>query len=164
MLDSKFRRLLKFDMIAVLRELLRQNECLLSLLVFEDVRKEYWYKPQASLYAEIISVLGSNELFEQVELIFSILKTENSFEAKTQDLNALLESLMSFNMTGLAMECFYFMKSLGCEPDRSTFRILVNQLESNGETNCAASIRQEAQKYYGESLEFLEEQEEVAIS
>lgn len=32
-LDSKFRRLLKLDMIAVLRELLRQNECALSLKV-----------------------------------------------------------------------------------------------------------------------------------
>ena len=32
--DSKFRRLLKFDMMAVLRELLRQNECLLALKVF----------------------------------------------------------------------------------------------------------------------------------
>lgn len=31
--DSKFRRLLKFDMMAVLRELLRQNECLLALKV-----------------------------------------------------------------------------------------------------------------------------------
>lgn len=32
--NSKFRRLLKFDMIAVLRELLRQNHCLLALKVF----------------------------------------------------------------------------------------------------------------------------------
>lgn len=31
--DFKFRRLLKFDMMAVLRELLRQNECLLALKV-----------------------------------------------------------------------------------------------------------------------------------
>lgn len=32
-IDSKIRRLLKFDMVAVLRELLRQNECSLSLKV-----------------------------------------------------------------------------------------------------------------------------------
>lgn len=31
--ESKFRRLLKFDMMAVLRELLRQNQCLLALKV-----------------------------------------------------------------------------------------------------------------------------------
>lgn len=31
--NSKFRRLLKFDMMAVLRELLRQNECVLALKV-----------------------------------------------------------------------------------------------------------------------------------
>uniref|UniRef100_A0A2P2JGE1 Uncharacterized protein MANES_15G113700 n=1 Tax=Rhizophora mucronata TaxID=61149 RepID=A0A2P2JGE1_RHIMU len=34
-LRSKFSRLLKFDMIAVLRELLRQNRCLLALKVTE---------------------------------------------------------------------------------------------------------------------------------
>lgn len=32
-IDSKIRRLLKFDMVAVLRELLRQNECSLALKV-----------------------------------------------------------------------------------------------------------------------------------
>lgn len=32
--DSKFRRLLKFDMMAVLKELLRQNESLLALKVW----------------------------------------------------------------------------------------------------------------------------------
>lgn len=31
--DSKFRRLLKFDMMAVLRELLRQNQCFLAMKV-----------------------------------------------------------------------------------------------------------------------------------
>lgn len=31
--DSKFRRLLKLDMIAVLRELIRQNQCFLALKV-----------------------------------------------------------------------------------------------------------------------------------
>lgn len=32
--DSKFRRLLKLDMMAVLRDLLRQNECFLALKVW----------------------------------------------------------------------------------------------------------------------------------
>ncbi|XP_020551269.1 pentatricopeptide repeat-containing protein At1g62350 isoform X2 [Sesamum indicum] len=63
--DNRFRRLLKFDMIAVLRELLRQNQCLLALKVFRDIRKEEWYRPQLLLYAEMITVLGSNGLLEK---------------------------------------------------------------------------------------------------
>ncbi|KAK2992086.1 hypothetical protein RJ640_023469 [Escallonia rubra] len=162
--DSNFRRLLKLDMMAVLRELLRQQQCLLALKGFEEMRKEYWYKPQVSLYADIISVLGSNGLFEQVQLLFMDLKSESSLEPDIKGFNALLDTLMSFKLTGLAIECFYLMKSVGCEPDRLTFRILIKGLESDGETSLSATLRQEAQRYYGQSLEFLEEEEEMALS
>ncbi|GFS37668.1 vacuolar protein sorting-associated 9A-like protein [Actinidia rufa] len=161
---SNFKRLLKLDMMAVLRELLRQNHCLLALKVFEDVRKEYWYKPQVSLYAEIISVLGSNGLYERVVLLYSELEMETGLEPDTEGFNALLENLMSFNMTRLAMECFYWMKSIGCEPDKSSFRILIKGLESKGEVGLSAIVRQETEKYYGKALEFLEEKEEVVGS
>ncbi|KAM7482827.1 hypothetical protein LguiB_007410 [Lonicera macranthoides] len=161
---SKFKRLLKLDMMAVLKELIRQNECFLALKVFEDVRKEHWYKPQLQLYAEIISVLGSNGLFDKVELLFKDLGMESNLEPDIKGFNALLESLMSFSIIGLTMECFYLMKSVGCDPDRQTFKILINGLESNGEASLSAPVRQEAQKYYGESLDFLEEQDEIAVS
>ncbi|KAM7479526.1 hypothetical protein LguiA_027739 [Lonicera macranthoides] len=187
---SKFKRLLKLDMMAVLKELIRQNECFLALkafrmreagffgglmeasvdrrmkkeIVFEDVRKEHWYKPQLQLYAEIISVLGSNGLFDKVELLFKDLGMESNLEPDIKGFNALLESLMSFSIIGLTMECFYLMKSVGCDPDRQTFKILINGLESNGEASLSATVRQEAQKYYGESLDFLEEQDEIAVS
>ncbi|KAK3030164.1 hypothetical protein RJ639_039641 [Escallonia herrerae] len=163
--DSNFRRLLKLDMMAVLRELLRQQQCLLALKGFEEMRKEYWYKAQVSLYADIISVLGSNGLFEQVQLLVMDLKSESSLEPDIKGFNALLNTLMSFKMTGLAIECFYLMKLVGCEPDRLTFRILIKGLESDGETSLSATLRQEAQRYYGQSLEFLEEEEEeMALS
>uniref|UniRef100_A0A5B7BWQ0 Pentatricopeptide repeat-containing protein n=1 Tax=Davidia involucrata TaxID=16924 RepID=A0A5B7BWQ0_DAVIN len=160
---SNFRRLLKFDTMAVLRELLRQNECLLALKVFEDIRKEYWYQPQVSLYADVISVLASNGLFEKVELLFMQMKMESSLEPDIEGFNALLESLI-YNFTGIAMECFYLMKTIGCEPDKSSFRILINGLESKGQFGFSTIVRQEARKYYGESLEFLEEKEEMTVS
>lgn len=161
---SNFSRLLRLDMLAVLRELLRQNQCLLAIKAFEDMQKEHWYKPRVLLYAELISVLGSNGMFDKVELIFRKLKTESSLEPDSEGFNAVLKSLMGFNIVGLAMECFYLMKAKGCEPDRTTFKILINGLESNGETSLSASVRQEAEKYYGKSLEFLEVQEDMAMS
>ncbi|XP_076922876.1 protein THYLAKOID ASSEMBLY 8, chloroplastic-like isoform X2 [Bidens hawaiensis] len=45
-IDSKFSRLLKFDMMAILRELLRQDHCQLALMVFAEIQKEHWYKPE----------------------------------------------------------------------------------------------------------------------
>ncbi|ONH92580.1 hypothetical protein PRUPE_8G182100 [Prunus persica] len=174
---SKFRRLLKLDMMAVLRDLLRQNECFLALkftqtpnkylplnyMVFEDIRKEHWYRPQVSLYADMIKVMASNELFEQVELLCLCLKKERNLHPELEAFNALLTTLISFKIPKLAMECFYLMKEVGCEPDRSSFRILINGLESMGETGLSGILRQDAQKYYGESLEFLEENEEMAV-
>ncbi|KAF7138814.1 hypothetical protein RHSIM_Rhsim07G0221500 [Rhododendron simsii] len=159
--SSKFSRLLKLDMMAVLHELLRQNEYLLALKVFKVVQNEHWYKPQISLYGEIISVLGSNELYGKVDLLFTEVKTETGVEHDIEGFNVLLENLMSFDMTELAMECFSLMKSLGCEPDKSSFRILINGLESKGEAGLLAIVRQEAEKYYGEHLAFLENEELV---
>ncbi|KAL5858649.1 hypothetical protein ACOSQ3_006107 [Xanthoceras sorbifolium] len=157
--DSKFRRLLKFDMMAVLRELLRQNQSLLALKVFEDIRREDWYRPQVSLYADMIQVFAENELFEHVELVYLYLKSENCLEPEIEGFNSLLRSLVSFNLIGLVMDCYDLMKSVGCDPDRSSFRILVNGLEAVGEEGFSAIIRQDAVKYYGD-LEFLEEEEE----
>ncbi|GMI98113.1 hypothetical protein like AT5G09315 [Hibiscus trionum] len=159
--DSKFRRLLKFDMMAVLRELLRQNECLLALKVFDDIRKEAWYKPRLLIYADMLSVFASNGLFEEVELIYSYLKTESCLEPDIVGFNAVLNALISFKLTHLVMDCYGLMKVADCEPDRSSFRILINGLESIGETGFSAILRRDAQKIYGESLEFLEEEEEV---
>lgn len=159
--DFYFKRLLKLDMMAVLQELLRQNECQLALKVFEDVQKEHWYKPRASLYAEIISALGRQGLYETIELFFAEMKMESRLEPDIKGFNVLMHNLICFNATGLAMECFSLMKSLGCEPDRSTYRILINGLESKGEPGLSATLRQEAEKFYGNSLEFLNEEELV---
>lgn len=161
-LESKVRRLVKFDMIAVLRELLRQGEALLSLQVFEEVRKEYWYKPQLTVYVDIIRVLASNDLPEKVEQVCSYLKME-CLEADTEGFNVLLSSLLEFGFTRTAMDCFRLMKLWESEPDESTFRILINGLESKGEIDLSTAIRQEAENFFGGPLEFLEEREEVVL-
>ncbi|KAH9694303.1 hypothetical protein KPL71_022377 [Citrus sinensis] len=157
--NSKFRRLLKFDMIAVLRELLRQNHCLLALKVFEDIRKEQWYKPQVSLYADMIQVFGTNGLFQHVEILYFYLKTENSLEPEIQGFNALLKCLVGFKLRDLVVDCYELMKTVGCEPDRSSYRTVINGLEAMEEVAFSGIIRQDAFKYYGD-LEFLEEDEE----
>ncbi|XXG57473.1 hypothetical protein AAC387_Pa03g4615 [Persea americana] len=166
--DSKIRRLIKFDLIALLRELQRQNEPFLSLQVFEEIRKEYWYKPQVSVYADMVAVVASNGLFEKVHLLFSYLRAEilnadADADVEAEGFNVLLTTLMEFGIYEVVMECFQLMKEVGCEPDNSTFRILINGFESKGEMDLSAIVRQEAEKYFGESLEFLLEKEEEAV-
>lgn len=131
--------------------------------MFEDIQKEYWYKPQVSLYAEIIQVFASNGLFEHVELLYLYMKRENFLEPEIEEFNALLKNLVNFRLTGLVIDCYNLMKAVGCEPNRPSFRILINGLEAIGEVDSSAIIRQDALKYYGD-LEFLEEEEEEEIA
>lgn len=124
--------------------------------VFEDIRGEIWYKPQVLLYADMIHVMGSNGFVEQVELVHFYLKNETNLKPEVEGFNALLRTLVGLGFTELATECYFLMKQVGCEPDRPTFRILVNGLESMGELGASAMVRLDAQKYYGDSLDFLE--------
>ena len=112
----------------------------------------------------MVGVLGSNGMFDQVELVCLCLKGEVNLQLEIEGFNALLRTLISLKIAELAMECYYLMKRIGCDPDRSTFRILINGLESMGETGSSAIVRLDAQKYYGESLEFLEEKEDLALT
>ncbi|KAG2300745.1 hypothetical protein Bca52824_037217 [Brassica carinata] len=161
-IDSKIRRLLKFDMVAVLRELLRQNECSLALKVFEEIRKEYWYKPQVRLYADMIAVMADNALVEEVNHLYAAMKSEKGLMADIESFNTLLVILLNHKLFELVMDCYAFMQSIGYEPDRSSFRILVQGLESNGEMDLSGTVRQDALEYYGESLEFTEEIEDIS--
>ncbi|KAL1554538.1 protein THYLAKOID ASSEMBLY 8, chloroplastic-like [Salvia divinorum] len=156
---ANFRRLLKADMIAVLRELLRQNQCLLALKVFEDMKKEEWYSPKLSLYAEMVTALGSNGMLEEVHELILELKAEITVSPDLQGFNTLMESLMSLNLTRLAVECYYLMKSVSCDPDKLSFNILIDGLTSNGEMELAEVIQKDAKKYYGPFWDLSEEEE-----
>lgn len=112
----------------------------------------------------MVSVLASNGLFEKVRLLLLYMRAE-SLDADTEGFNALLRTLMEFDIYEVAVECFQLMEAAGCEPDESTFRILINGFEAKGEMDLSAIVRQEAGKYFGESLEFLlveKEEEEVS--
>lgn len=132
--------------------------------MFADVRKEEWYRPQLFVYAEMVAALGSNGLLENVKLLIMELKAETNVNPDLQGFNALLESLMGSNLTGLAVECFYLMRSVSCDPDRQTFKILIDGLTSNGEMELLAVIQQEAHKFYGPFWDFLDEEETEMIS
>lgn len=113
------------------------------------------------LYADMIAVFACNGLFKETELLYSYLKSESSLDPDIMGFNALFNALINNKFTHLVMDSYDLMKAVRCEPDRSSFRILINGLESIGETEFSAIFRRDAQQYYGESLDFLEEEEEV---
>ncbi|XP_068652080.1 protein THYLAKOID ASSEMBLY 8, chloroplastic-like isoform X2 [Aristolochia californica] len=123
--ETKVRRLVKSDLVAVLRELQEQGEGILSLQVFEEFRSEYWYKPRLSVYAGLVSVLASNGLFDKVEQIISYLKKEN-LAPDTEGFNTLLKTLIEFRIFHSVMECFHLMKG---EAFRSRYQNWVHDPE-----------------------------------
>ncbi|KAJ0987115.1 hypothetical protein J5N97_005471 [Dioscorea zingiberensis] len=158
---ARVRRLVKRDMMAVLGELQSQGEALLALQVFEEVRKEHWYKPRLSVYVNMIIVLASNGLYKEVDQICSYLKKEH-WEADIEGFNSLLKTLLEFDFTQTAMDCFRLMKLWESEPDDLTYRILIQGLESKGEMDLSVAVREEAEEHFGRSLDFLDEKEETA--
>ena len=144
-------------MLAVLPELICQNQCYLALKVFEEIQ-EYWCRPQISLYAELVSLLGSNGFLEEVELLFIKFKKEPCLEPDINDFNALLEILANFNLIGLAVECFYLMKSIGCDLD-----IVIQDINQcftdKWGSKFFSFLWLEAQKYFGQSLNFEREKD-----
>lgn len=127
------------------------------------MRKEHWYKPQLSVYVDMITVLANNGLKEKVEQICSYLKKE-CLEPDTEGFNMLLRTLLNFGFNNTAMDCFRLMKLWESEPDESTFRILIKGLESNGELDLLLSVKDEAEKYFDGNLEFLEEEEQLVLN
>ncbi|XVF86665.1 hypothetical protein PTKIN_Ptkin18bG0060100 [Pterospermum kingtungense] len=59
-------RLIKSDLLAALRELLRQDQCTLALHVLSTVRVEY-PPPDLSLYADVVASLARNRLIDEID-------------------------------------------------------------------------------------------------
>lgn len=80
----------------------------------------------------MIEVLGSNRFIDPVELVHLYFEREANLQPKIEGFNAMLKTLNSLNM---GMECHYLMNQIGCHRDRTTFRILINGLESMADTD-----------------------------
>lgn len=114
------------------------------------------------MYTDMITVMADNSLMEEVNYLYSAMKSEKGLMADIEWFNTLLTILLNHKLFDLVMDCYAFMQSIGYEPDRASFRILVLGLESNGEMSLSAIVRKDAHEYYGESLEFIEEEEEIS--
>ncbi|KAH9321005.1 hypothetical protein KI387_015644 [Taxus chinensis] len=150
--QTKIERLLKKDLLSVLSELQRQDQCDLALQVFETVRKEMWYKPNLSLYADMIMMLGRNKLIEKVEALLLTMQ-EEGLKPDTRVCTEIIGSFFQVGMVDSALKTFELMKQTECHPDKSTFTVLFEGLKSLGELQLSEAIREECVQYLGEPLE-----------
>ncbi|XP_024019846.1 pentatricopeptide repeat-containing protein At1g62350 isoform X2 [Morus notabilis] len=152
---GRLSRLLKADLLDALEELQRQNELDLAL---KFVRKEVWYKPDLSLYSDMIRLLGKNNLLEMAEELFRELK-EEGLEPNTRVFTEMIGAYIQLGMVEKTMETYGLMKTSGCAPEKLTFTILIRNLEKVGEEEMAAELKKECLEYINYPEKFLEEVE-----
>ncbi|KAI3885532.1 hypothetical protein MKW92_009733 [Papaver armeniacum] len=152
--SNRLSRLLKEDLIATLTELQRQNELELSLKVFGFVRKELWYKPDLSLYSDLIYMFGKNKLIEKAEELFLELQREG-LKPNTRTYTEMIGAFIQVDMIEKAMSLYASMKESGCTPDKLTLTILIRNLEKAGEEELASTVKKDCEEYVENPEEFL---------
>ncbi|ESR56135.1 hypothetical protein CICLE_v10021852mg [Citrus x clementina] len=154
--QSRICRLLKADLLDTLTELRRQNELDLALKVFNFVRKEVWYKPDLSLYSDMILMLGKNKQIATAEELFCEIKKEG-LDPDTRVYTEMIGVYLQVGMIDKAMETYETMKASGCTPHKLTFTILIRNLENAGEEELVAAVRRDCIQYVEFPKKFLEE-------
>lgn len=114
-----------------------------------------WYKPDLSLYCDMILLLGKNKLIEFAEELFSELKKEG-LEPDTRAFTEMIGAYLHVGMVEKAMETYRLMKASGCKPDNLTFRILIKHLEKEGEEELVATVKKECAEFVDSPEKLLE--------
>ncbi|KAF6143131.1 hypothetical protein GIB67_011090, partial [Kingdonia uniflora] len=153
---SRLGRLLKGDLLDTLAELQRQNEWELAAMVFEFMHKKLLYKPDLSLYYDMIFLFGKNKMIEPAEQLFLELRNVG-LEPDSGTYTEMIGAYLQVGMVDKAMETYISMKKSGCSPNKLTLTILIRNLEKAGEEELASIIKNECAQYVESPKKFLEE-------
>eukprot|EP00262_Sarcandra_glabra_P006392 TRINITY_DN18659_c0_g1_i1.p1 TRINITY_DN18659_c0_g1~~TRINITY_DN18659_c0_g1_i1.p1 ORF type:complete len:231 (-),score=27.47 TRINITY_DN18659_c0_g1_i1:224-916(-) len=136
-------RLIKQDLLASLRELLRQDQCHLALKVFMAVHRELWYKTDYSLYAEMVSAMARNGMMGEIDSLVSDLEEEGFTGNNNQGLTRLLKALIAAGRAKSVVKIIELMKRGGSEPDEYLYGILSRGLKRLGEAQLAMEVEKD---------------------
>ncbi|KAL9436287.1 hypothetical protein AB3S75_022355 [Citrus x aurantiifolia] len=96
-----------------------------ALKVFELLREQLWYKPNAAVYVKLIVMLGKCKQPEKAHELFQAMVDEGC-DANTQSFTALLSA---YGRSGLFDEAFSLLEHMkntpDCQPDVNTYSILI---------------------------------------
>eukprot|EP00268_Persea_americana_P058372 TRINITY_DN7054_c0_g2_i1.p1 TRINITY_DN7054_c0_g2~~TRINITY_DN7054_c0_g2_i1.p1 ORF type:complete len:228 (-),score=48.03 TRINITY_DN7054_c0_g2_i1:586-1269(-) len=138
-----FSRLIKPDLLAALRELLRQNHCLLALAVFSAARREPWYRTDYSLYAEIISALARNGMPSEIDRLVADIVEEGFYAGDSRGLGRLLRTLVAAERPKSVIDVYQLMKRGECVLDEFMYKVLTKGLRRLGEIEVADEIERD---------------------
>ncbi|KAL2338047.1 hypothetical protein Fmac_012493 [Flemingia macrophylla] len=146
--SNTLTRLIKFDLVATLRELLRQQQCALALRVFSTLRSEYG-EADLSLYAEMVQALAAADMPEHVDRLVLDLDGIRC-EDDPKGLVSLIKAVVGAKRRESTVRIYEHMKKSGygsaVEADEYVVKVLVNGLNSFGEEALAEELRDQYTK------------------
>ncbi|KAI4355615.1 hypothetical protein L6164_004371 [Bauhinia variegata] len=147
LISNTLSRLIKSDLLAALKELLRQDQCSLALQAFSVFRLEY--KPDLSLYAEMVQALARSGMAEDVDRV--ILDMEG-IDCEDKGLINLIKAVIGANRRESTVRIYGLMKEGGwgstVEPDEYVVKVLSKGFKSFGEQDLAEEAESEYERAF----------------
>lgn len=112
-LSETLPRLIKADLIAAFKELLRQDHSDLALMVFSVVRSESWYQTNLGIYGDLVLALGKKGMMEDIDRLILDLEGEGMIPCDDKGLGRLAKALIATERTESTVRLYGLMKRSG---------------------------------------------------
>ncbi|XP_068644533.1 protein THYLAKOID ASSEMBLY 8, chloroplastic [Aristolochia californica] len=140
-------RLIKPDLLAALRELLRQNQTHLALQVFALIRRESWYTTDYGLFAEVVSALARNQMTLEIDKLVLELADEGVSHGDDRGMQRLIRALIAAERGKAVVELYGMMKRGGRCLDDYVVKVLIRGLRRLGEAEVADEVQADFDRF-----------------
>ncbi|PRQ50986.1 hypothetical protein RchiOBHm_Chr2g0139281 [Rosa chinensis] len=145
LVSKTLSRLIKSDLVAALKELLRQDQCHLALQAFSAFRSEY--QPDLSVYAEVALALARNGMVEEIDTLVCELEKESGGVQWDSDkgLIRLIKAVIGADRRESTVRIYEVLKRKGWgsssfKADEYMVRVLSKGLRRLGEAELADEV------------------------
>ncbi|CAI5488006.1 unnamed protein product [Closterium sp. Naga37s-1] len=111
--------------------------------VFEHVRTEHWYKPDADLCARMINCLGLAGRITDAQALFQATQDEDGMPPCSPTYTALLAAHCRSGDHRSGREVLGRMREARAGPYDAAYMILIKTCEAQGDAGAAAELKQE---------------------
>jgi len=142
-------RMIRSDLLSIIRELLRQDLCSLALQVLSTLRSEYPGQIDLNLYADVIFALSRNKCFDDIDRLIDDLEEGESWVKWGSDRGLLrvVRGLVEARRKESTVRICGMLRRSGCgdtwTTDEYVVKVLRRGLKEMGEIEMASEVDRE---------------------
>ncbi|CAK7356722.1 unnamed protein product [Dovyalis caffra] len=154
-------RMIKSDLLSIIRELLRQDLCSLALQVLSTLRSEYPDQIDLNVYADVIFALSKNKLFDDIDRLVGDLEEGERWVKWGNDRGLLrvIRGVVEARRKESTVRICGMLRRSGCgdtwTADEYVVKVLRRGLKGMGEVELASEVETEFGKVCKGNLEKL---------